>query len=273
MLLNHKGFKNNNWDCGAMLKSLIGRIIRRSPLRWYIPNKVTRMEVIQRAIDALGARKYLEIGVFDGECFCSIKVESKIGVDPIAPARAVAAESTKPGVRYFALTSDEFFQTTAPQALDGGVDVAFIDGLHTYAQSYRDCINCLKYLKPNGLILLHDCLPTSEVEARVAKSVDEAVELNAGTSWDGAWVGDVWKAILKLRAQHSELQTFVLNCDHGIGVVCRSQNRAGLSLTLEQIDAMSYRDLAKDATRLLDLRNPNYLDGCLTNLGAARWPR
>ena len=61
------------------------------------------------------------------------------------------------------------------------------------------------------------------------------------------WVGDVWKAILKLRAQHADLETCVLNCDHGIGLVYRAQNRSGLSLTSEQIDAMVYSDFAGDA--------------------------
>ena len=32
-------------------------------------------------------------------------------------------ETSKPGVRYFALTSDEFFQKVAPRALADGVDV------------------------------------------------------------------------------------------------------------------------------------------------------
>ena len=63
-------------------------------------------------------------------------------------------------------------------------------------------------------------------------------ELNAGVAWNGNWVGDVWKAILKLRAQHADLETCVLNCDYGIGLVYRAQNRSRLSLTSEQIDAM-----------------------------------
>ena len=50
-----------------MLRPRIAELVA-SPLRWYIPNKLTRMEVIQRTIDTLGARKYLEIGVFDGRC-------------------------------------------------------------------------------------------------------------------------------------------------------------------------------------------------------------
>ena len=223
------------------------------------------MEIIQHTIDTLGAGMYLEIGVFDGRCFCSVNAPTKIGVDPIAPAPAVVAELTKQGVQYFALRSDDFFRTVAPQVLNGGMDVAFIDGLHTCAQAYRDCINCLEYLKPNGLILLHDCLPTSVFEARVAGSLDEANRLNSGAVWNGDWVGDVWKAILKLRS-HGGLETCVLNCDHGIGLVYKARNSSGLSLSSEQIDAMTYADLAGNEARLLGVKMPTHVNVVLEKL-------
>jgi len=162
-----------------MLRSVVGTIIRRSALRWDIPNKVTRIEVIQQAISRLRCRKYLEIGVRDGECFCSLTVAEKIGVDPVAPQPAVLAEMRKPGVQYFSLTSDDFFQQAATQVLADGVDVVFIDGLHTYEQAYRDCSNALKYLTPGGLILLHDCLPRSEVEAQPARNNEDAMRILA----------------------------------------------------------------------------------------------
>ena len=65
--------------------------------------------------------------------------------------------------------------------------------------------------------------------------------------------------ILRLRAQHMDLLTCVLHCDHGIGLVYKARNQSGLSLTLAQIDAMAYTDHARDAKRLLDLRKPKYL--------------
>lgn len=249
-----------------LLRPLLGDLIRRSPLRWHIPNKVTRMEVIQRVINSLGARRYLEIGVSNGINFCTVTAPEKIGVDPISPSPAVLMETSKPGVRYFALTSDEFFQQWAPQALAGGVDVVFIDGLHTYGQAYRDCLNSLEYLNPGGLILLHDCLPTSELEARVADNFEDASRLNAGMASNYDWVGDVWKAILRLRTQHTDLLTCVLHCDHGIGLVCKARNESSPSLTVAQINAMTYADLARDAKRLLGLRKPRYLMAVLEKL-------
>lgn len=217
------------------------------------------MQVIQRAIDGLGARTYLEIGVSDGTCFCTVSAPDKIGVDPIEESPKITLETKRAGARYFSQSSDAFFENTARGVLAGGVDVVFIDGLHTYAQAYRDCINSLVYLNPRGLILLHDCLPKSELEARVAENLDDAARLNSGSSWDGSWTGDVWKVIVRLRAQHTDLKTCVLNCDQGIGLVYRAQNDSPLPLTAEQIEAMSYTDLADDPKRLLDLRRPSEL--------------
>src|SRR5450631_2854715 len=109
-----------------MSPEFFSKVIRRSPLRWHLPNYVTRVEVIQRVINTLGARRYLEIGVSNGNCFCSIAVPEKIGVDPISPSPAISREIGKPGAHYFAHTSDDFFQQAAPQALAGGVDLVFI---------------------------------------------------------------------------------------------------------------------------------------------------
>jgi Methyltransferase domain len=244
-------------------------MIRQSPLRWQFSNKVMRIEAIQRSIDTLGARCYLEIGVADGACFCSLTAPEKIGVDPIPPEPAVKVEINKPGVRYIALTSDDFFQKAAPQVLAGGVDVVFIDGLHTFRQAYRDCVNSLKYLNPGGLILLHDCLPTSSSEAQAADTYEEAGRLN-GPCWNGLWAGDVWKAILTLRAQHTDLQTCVLQCDHGLGLVYAAPNDCSLSHIPAQIDAISYAELARDTKRLLGLRKPRHLLAVLGKLKRRR---
>ncbi len=252
-----------------MADSLISRGIRRTPLRWLLPNHLWRMEAIQCAIDALAATCYLEIGVSSGLCFSTLSARRKIGVDPLPAQPLVVAEIQKPGVSYFALTSDEFFRQAAPQVLGQGVDVVFIDGLHTAEQAYRDCLSALEYLAPGGIILLHDCLPASAAEAVVASSYDEAWKLN-GLGWNGEWTGDVWKAVVRLRTLHPDLETFVIHSDHGIGVVRRARNRAPLAFTEEQIGAMRFSDLARDAQRLLGLCPPHHFRSTLRRLRAER---
>jgi hypothetical protein len=258
----------------ALFRELLRKSARSSAFRWCLPilrwrlsNHLSRKEVIQRVIDDLGGQRYLEIGIDEGACFCAISVPQKIGVDPVPAAPLVIAEQAKPGVRYFALTSDQFFEKVAPEVLAGGVDVVFIDGLHTYRQAYQDCMNALKYLSQGGVILLHDCLPASEEEALVAGSYEDAKEINSGSNWDGNWVGDVWKAIVRLRAHHKDLGTRVLDCDHGIGIVLREKNDSRLSLSLEQIDAMTFADLMANAKRYLGLCKPQNV---ITSVARAR---
>jgi len=253
-------------------RSLASRAIRRTPLRWWLPNQVTRIELIQRAVHRLSAVRYLEIGVSDGDCFTRVSVATKIGVDPIAPAPLVTSEIKKPGTSYYRLTSDQFFQLEAPRVLREKVDVVFVDGLHTFDQAYRDCVSAVTYLAPDGILLVHDCLPTSEAEARVAASYEEVRALS-GPDWNLDWTGDTWKAIVKLRASHSDLETRVLNCDHGVAVVYRGPNQSNLSLNPEQIGSMTYADLARDKKRLLGVCPPRHLFGVLERLAGRRESR
>ena len=57
------------------------------------------------------------------------------------------------------MTSDEFFANEAAFLERRGIDVALIDGLHTYGQVVRDVENTLRYLRDDGIIVLHDCNP------------------------------------------------------------------------------------------------------------------
>lgn len=255
-----------------MPEALLTRLIKRTPLRWYLPDKLTRMQLIQYAIDTLGARTYLEIGVDEGLPFSVVRAPIKIGVDPIPAQPLVQTELQRQGSSYFAITSDEFFDQHAPKVLATGVDVVFVDGLHTYQQTYRDIRNALRFLNPGGVVLVHDCLPASADEARVASSYEEVRRLN-GPGWSGAWTGDGWKAIVAVRSGHTPAQACVLNCDHGVGVICEGRGPAPLSLSLAEIDALDYDTLSQDPGRWLGLSRPaqlrNILDGLRRRRGAA----
>ena len=248
---------------------LLSRIARETPLRWYLPNKVMRQTLIQAAIDRLKARIYVEIGVDEGDSFCAVNAPIKIGIDPVPPKPAVANELKKPHVIYNAVTSDAYFETAAPQQLTEGIDVAFVDGLHTYGQTYRDICNCLRYLNPGGVILVHDCLPATAEEACPTESYEAAARVN-GPSWNGLWTGDGWKAITALRAGHPDVTACVLNCDHGVGMVYRGVSGASVRLTPAEIDRLQFADLASDPTRLLGLMLPIHFQDTLQSLQQQR---
>jgi len=244
------------------------RLLRSSVLataRWQQPGQLSRLDAIQCAIDVLDARRYLEIGIDDGTVFTDVVVERKFGVDPAAPAPPVARITGEPGVSYHQMESDEFFARVAAAQTGFGIDVAFIDGLHTWTQAHRDCLNALGYLAPGGVIVMHDCLPASAQEACVADNIADAWRRN-GPDWNGDWTGDVWKAIVLLRATEPGLQADVLNSDHGIGIVRRGRNNADLGLDREAVERMDFADLQRDHVRLLGLREPSYLWHVLNGL-------
>ena len=100
----------------------------------------SRTEIIQNIINKNKYKNYLEIGCDNDENFSKIKIEKKIGVDPL-----------KGGT--LRITSDDFFIKNNEK-----FDIIFLDGLHTYEQTIKDIDNSIKFLNNNGVILVHDCL-------------------------------------------------------------------------------------------------------------------
>ena len=224
-----------------------------------------RIDIVQAALDATGRGSYLEIGVCTGTSFIPIRASRKWGVDPghllsrkrIAKYRLFSVLYIKHET-VFGETSDEFFKNRRPLLEKYGIDVAFIDGLHTYKQSLTDVLNCLDYLNPQGILLMHDCNPADEIAATPASDISEVAAMNV-PGWTGAWNGDVWKTVVHLRSLHNDLTTAVLDCDNGIGVVRRGQSAETLTYAERDINAMDYEFLAQNRQSLLGLRPPDYL--------------
>ena len=111
-------------------------------------NFPNRSKVIQNVIDLKGYKSYLEIGCDNDENFKKIRVETKIGVDPVRGGT-------------IRKTSDEFF-------FENSIffDCIFIDGLHEYDQVKKDINNSLNYLNNGGVIFVHDCMPRVSLNKR-----------------------------------------------------------------------------------------------------------
>ena len=137
------------------------------------------------------------------------------------------------------------------------------------AVTYRDVRNALKVLRPGGVILVHDCLPASAQEAVVVPSYEEARRIN-GPGWNGAWTGDGWKTIVSVRSGHLAAQACVVNCDHGVGIICEGPGRPPLSLSLAEIDALDYYALAVNPKKWIGLCRPAQLQTILRELRKTR---
>ena len=221
---------------------------------------MNRSKAVQQALDGRVTRVYLEIGVSRGVTFRRITADEKIAVDPAFKLSARSrrlADAKARATHYFEATSDAFFASEAAFLEQRGIDVALIDGLHTYGQVVRDVENTLRYLRDDGVIVLHDCNPARASIAYPAASFADFYAQNHW--WNILWSGDVWKAIVYLRSTRDDLRIAVLKCDFGVGVIRKGLPESRLSYSAAQIEALDYADLAADRERLLNLKPPAYL--------------
>ena len=175
-----------------------------------------RVSLIQMSIKKMGAKVYLEIGVFNGYSFLKTICKNKIGIDPCFKIKlklklySYFTNITNINNKYFSMTSDEFFKNYKNILISYPPEVIFIDGLHTFEQTLQDCYNSLNYLAAGGIIILHDCSPPSEASATPALSIYEAEQKwksKHKTGWADEWCGDTWKTIPFLLQNNSELNS------------------------------------------------------------------
>lgn len=223
--------------------------------------------IIQSVIDALQATTYLEIGVQRGKNFFSIRAPRKIAVDPnfmFGVSRRLRHIGQLFRHTFCEMTSDAFFETRAKKLLPQGIDVAFIDGLHTYEQSLLDFQYCYQYLRPGGVIMFHDCNPLTEEAGVKAYSPADAVQKTGKPVT--IWNGDVWKTIVHLRSLYPELEVFTFDCDQGVGVARRGKPQGTLEFKESAINAIPYAAFAARRQEMLNLKDPGYLGEFLRTL-------
>ena len=233
---------------------------------------MNRLDVLQVIVDKIQAETYLEIGVNRGQVISHLRCPRKIGVDPAFQfGRRLKLQRLLGQVRFTTVkaTSDAFFADRAAALLPRGVDVVFVDGLHTCQQVLTDVDNSLRYLNPGGVIVIHDCNPLNRAGASpITRSVDEVVALAANgdlPGWNGCWSGDVWKAVGYLRATRHDLRVFTLDLDWGLGIVERGLDRSGGSDAVAfpwpgtVILEADYSFLERHRETVLALKEPRHL--------------
>lgn len=225
--------------------------------------QVDRGIVVQHALNALGPQSttYLEIGIRTGRTFRHVRAGLKIGVDPCLLSRRhkIVAISTRmqqfrpsrSGELIFQEESDVFFARRKRLLTRRGLSVVLVDGLHECRQAYRDVENSMRYLQPGGTIVMHDCSPSVEAAAIPDRSRAETLP-----NFPGYWNGDVWKALVKLRATYRDWHISVLDTDHGLGLVRRPDNElphASLPISIADIEDLEFGDLEENRKALLNL--------------------
>ena len=184
-------------------------------------DKPNRYQIIQEIILKKQYKTYLEIGCFAGEVFNKIKIEKKIGVDPVSGGTIKK-------------TSDDFFKNNQEK-----FDCIFIDGLHEFEQVKRDINNSIKYLNNDGVILLHDCLPNNVYDQAMPRC-----QYN--------WNGNVWKAIVECRTRN-DIDVYTCYADNGIGVIFNRKNSDRLNLSMDDFSRLNFKDYFHNHKKFMNI--------------------
>jgi len=164
-------------------------------------SKKLRPEIVQMIIDKLDAKRYLEVGVHSFETFNKIVCDEKVAVDPLPRYDNYKNRDNESVVEK---TSDLFFNDEDIEKFD----VIFLDGFHEANQLKRDIDSSLKNLSDEGIIVCHDCNPSGYLQQAFPPKTN----------------GDCWRAFTAIVEKRKDLEAFVVNCDHGIGIIRRKKN-------------------------------------------------
>jgi hypothetical protein len=168
------------------------------------------LELIHRE---LAPRLYLEVGVRNGR---SLRLAgcASIGIDP----EPGLSQSLRSDAKLFRRTSDDFFQSEAPHAIQDAIDFAFIDGLHRFEYALRDFINIEHYSAPASLVAVDDVFPNHPVQAKRERE-------------SRVWTGDVWKLLACLRVFRRDLIVLPVNTAPAGTLLVTGLNPASRELT------------------------------------------
>ena len=204
-------------------------------------------ELLERVQSHLRPRTYAEIGVADGLSLRFVGPATvAVGIDPAAPTEPPS--EAEGDVRLFPMTSDDYFATRDLRSDLGGrdLDLGFVDGLHLFEFALRDFANLEAASHPEGVILIHDCLP-----------LDEACAQRERTTV--SWTGDVWKLIACLRAERPDLAVATLDVPPtGVAVVTgldptSTRLRDDHEALVERYRPLPYTALEADPAAVLNL--------------------
>ncbi len=111
--------------------------------------------------------------------------------------------------------------------------------MHRYHQVKKDILNSLKILNPNGVIMLHDCLPNTVYDQAIPRC-----KYN--------WNGDVWKAIVEFRT-FDDVDTYTCYADLGIGVILKRKNRSILKIYKKNFLKLQFSDYFTNFKKFMNL--------------------
>ncbi|MGH8002957.1 MAG: class I SAM-dependent methyltransferase [Brasilonema sp.] len=200
-----------------------------------------RFERLNALAKINSASRYLEIGVAQGVTFTQIDVSYKIAVDP--KFKFNFQEYADQKTIFYEVRSDLFFSKFASEHDE--FDLIYLDGLHTFEQTFRDFCASLKNSHKHTIWLIDDTHPSSWLAAnpnpKFVKRLRKYLNIK-----DRRWMGDVFKVVFAIHDFFPQF-SYATFPGHGQTVVWL-ENRDNFTPTwnsLEKISRLGYRDFLK----------------------------
>jgi len=165
----------------AIVKAIAQALADEARLEAYVKRGVAYERPTKEGAK-LGA--YLELGVGNGQVINSIAdiVEQIWAVDFADKFDSIKKHRN---VRCCRMTTRAFFEQLRASSDTPLFDLAFVDACHSHEESYQDFLDLRQFIRPNGIILMHDTHPPTR-------------EFLAG------WLcNDTWKTAWKIRENES----------------------------------------------------------------------
>ena len=196
----------------------------------------SRVQVMQALLDLYDRPAYLEIGVAKGATFMPLRAARKVAVDPGFRFDIEAAGAEQPHAAFHSTTSDDYFARPLKGAR---FQVVFLDGLHVFEQLFRDLVNTLSVVAPDGVIVIDDIFPTDEIAA--LPDPRQAVRLRRERGIvSNAWMGDVFRIVPLIDTLFQRWSFACIADNHGQLVMWPRPRAAVEQRTLHQMTDFSY---------------------------------
>lgn len=200
---------------------------------------------IKQLYDKCNFNSYLELGLEH---------------DPTAPYRIINSEKKhsvdidKTTEADFIMTTDDFFSKLKSGKIEGlgkeeKWDVIFIDADHNVDQVHKDLENSLQHLAENGIILMHDVLPTN-----YARTLEAPIQINFAEQNLVLPVmnNDAWKVLHYVLKERADLHVCTLiEGDAGLGIIKKAKKeRKLLNPSLNRF--YKFMNVAKDFKNMMN---------------------
>ncbi len=180
----------------------------------------TEVRRLNTLIEVTSARSYLEVGVGAGRTLLHVNAPLRVGVDPRLQLPVAAPAGGD--LRLYGVTSDQFWSQHCPAEEE--FDVIYLDGHHTFAQTFRDFCASLAHAHRKTLWLLDDTCPLSFLAAQPNLRLTRWGRRVTGSE-ETAWMGDVYKVVLAIHDLFPQFRYATFPA-HGQTLVWREGRRA-----------------------------------------------